>query len=119
MRVVRGSFATFVVALILLGAQASQALHELVVPHETCLVHGEVVEGGAHADPADAPTSGAATAQARLLAAAGGNLHADDRCLGTVGDSDAVTSDAAALGHDLPVGAALPAPTTTQEGRRS
>ena len=118
MRFVRRASATFAVALILLGAQASQVVHELVVRHETCPVHGEVVEGGGHSqDVGTAPL--AVRARARLLDAGDGAIHAHDRCLATFGDTDAVKSDVTALAHALPPAAALPAPTTASAARRS
>src|SRR5947207_2571683 len=118
MRIVRRSSATFVVALALLAAQASETLHQLVVRHETCPAHGEVIEGGGQADHGDALTARAWAARARLLAAAADELHAHDRCLAALGDGDRVTGGVAALVHDLPAIAARPAATATSEGRR-
>jgi hypothetical protein len=118
MRLVRRASVTVAVALMLLGAQASQVLHELVVPHETCPLHGDLVEGDGHSDDGGASQL-AAPARARLLAAADGALHGHDRCLATFGDTDAVESEVAALTRALPPAAALPAPPTASAARRS
>jgi hypothetical protein len=119
MRFVRRVTTTSVVAVCLLAAQASQVLHQLLVRHEICAEHGEVVEGGGHADGPASLAARAAPVQSGVRAVGDGELHAHDRCLAALGDGDAVTRDVAALARDLVSGTRLLARPTTPDGRRA
>lgn len=84
------------VALLCLGTQLSSTLHALVVPHEVCAEHGELVHGErgqsghapAHAPVAAAPTQVAgATVQASDSETAS---HAHDHCTSACQRRDAL-----------------------------
>jgi hypothetical protein len=82
------------IALVLLAAQATGLLHLVVVRHEVCPLHGDVVEHGAAQDPNDGvaavavrpaptPVVGRASHHARA--------HGHDHCLTAFANDDLVS----------------------------
>ena len=113
----RRSIISLAVAFALLGAHASTTLHLLLVEHEICPEHGEIVEGsGRQASPS--PVRPSSTPHLALESTAQPEPHAHDQCLVRLGQRDGtwpagafsvgVRPDWALRLHPLGDGAAAP-----------
>jgi hypothetical protein len=81
MRVQRHSLATLVVALALLGAQTSGFLHILLVEHERCGEHGEMVEAHHRPPPSPAPLITPSDGTSASASGSPSVTHDHDHCL--------------------------------------
>ncbi|HEY2900878.1 MAG TPA: hypothetical protein VGL59_09905 [Polyangia bacterium] len=81
-------------AVALLGAHASTALHLLLVEHEICPEHGEIVEGTARSA---SPPAHRLSSTPHLALETGTQLepHAHDQCLALLGQRDSAWPPAA------------------------
>ncbi|HEX3694041.1 MAG TPA: hypothetical protein VH374_01530 [Polyangia bacterium] len=76
----RRSIISLAVAVALLGAHASTALHLLLIEHEICPEHGEIVEGSSR-QPSPSPLRPSSTPHLALESTAQPAPHAHDQCL--------------------------------------
>jgi hypothetical protein len=91
MRVRRSSIATLLVAIGLVGAQVVGLLHLVLVEHERCAEHGEMIEVRgevqihAHAQRPASPALAGARAAAVTAAETGSPAHDHEHCLVLLG----------------------------------